>query len=164
MEEDDAEDPVDPSTIVDISGNISPQLLQSLDSANWKDRKTSLDYIDGLLRPGMKVAGNLEVLCAALKPRLSDSNKLLSALALSICAKLAKALGPEVDRCGRVMVTPALKSFSDAKPQVRKLVGGIKCEGAGWNVDVIRGEGVVGRGMRFIGVQKRCIALGFQIG
>jgi hypothetical protein len=57
-------------------------------------------------------------LMPALKGRFNDSNKNLIALALSLLAKLAKAMGRAIVREARPVMGPALRCLCDSKPFV----------------------------------------------
>jgi cytoskeleton-associated protein 5 len=57
-------------------------------------------------------------LMPALKGRFNDSNKNLIALALSLLAKLAKAMGRAIVREARPVLGPALRCLCDSKPFV----------------------------------------------
>jgi cytoskeleton-associated protein 5 len=57
-------------------------------------------------------------LMPALKGRFNDSNKNLIATALSLLAKLAKAMGRAIVREARPIMGPALRCLCDSKPFV----------------------------------------------
>lgn len=57
-------------------------------------------------------------LFSALKGRMADSNKNLTAQALILLGKVAKAMGKPIDRTARPLLGPALKNLSDNKANV----------------------------------------------
>ncbi|KAK9818850.1 hypothetical protein WJX81_005118, partial [Elliptochloris bilobata] len=81
---------------VDIAALVTPRILSSLSSANWKERNAALE-----------------------EARLSDSNANLVARALCLAGELAAATGAAWDRVGRPLLTPALLGLADKKKQVR---------------------------------------------
>ncbi|GAX77872.1 hypothetical protein CEUSTIGMA_g5314.t1 [Chlamydomonas eustigma] len=107
----------------DISSSITSTLTSNMGSANWKDRKAAMDEVESLLKSaGNRIQSKLGDLVSALKPRLADSNKNLTAQALQLLAKLAGAMGKPIDKAARSLLEPALKNISDQKAQVRAAV------------------------------------------
>jgi cytoskeleton-associated protein 5 len=49
---------------------------------------------------------------------MADSNKNLTAQALQLLARLARAMGKPIDRAAHSLLEPALKNISDQKAQV----------------------------------------------
>ncbi|GFH15735.1 protein MOR1, partial [Haematococcus lacustris] len=100
----------------DISAAITPSLLESLGSSNWKDRKQAMDNVEAAITSaGGRIQPQVGDLIAGLKPRMTDSNKNLGVQALGLLASLAKAMGKPIDRAARALLAPALKNLSDNK-------------------------------------------------
>ncbi|KAJ9516943.1 hypothetical protein QJQ45_027414, partial [Haematococcus lacustris] len=107
----------------DISAAITPSLLESLGSSNWKDRKQAMDNVEAAITSaGGRIQPQVGDLIAGLKPRMTDSNKNLGVQALGLLASLAKAMGKPIDRAARALLAPALKNLSDNKANVRAAV------------------------------------------
>ena len=103
----------------DISSQITPTLIGKFDSINWKERKEALDDVEQILRnAGNRIMPSTGDLFSALKGRMSDSNRNLTAQALRVVTKLASAMGQPIDKQGRVVVEPALNCITDNKHQV----------------------------------------------
>ncbi|KAF6262791.1 armadillo-type protein [Scenedesmus sp. NREL 46B-D3] len=107
----------------DISGQISSELVGKLTSANWKERKEALDEVEAILAAaGGRIQPCVGDLMPALKGRFNDSNKNLIAVALSLLAKLARAMGRAIVREARPVLGPALRCLCDSKSFVRAAV------------------------------------------
>ena len=99
--------------------HITPGLLAKLGSASWKERKEGLDAVEQLLAgAGNRIEPSVGDLFIALKGRMADSNRNLTAQSLRLIAKIATAMGKVIDRQGRILVQPALGCLSDNKTQV----------------------------------------------
>ncbi|KAJ0016894.1 hypothetical protein Pint_11462 [Pistacia integerrima] len=93
----------------DISGKITPTLLKSLESPDWKVwllniYKTSLIW----------------ELFGALKGRLYDSNKNLVMATLTTIGAVASAMGPAVEKSSKGILSDILKCLSDNKKHMRE--------------------------------------------
>ncbi|XP_033117139.1 cytoskeleton-associated protein 5-like isoform X3 [Anneissia japonica] len=131
---DDVEDDVDeeesevggsPSSIqdlvprVDISDQITSSLIEELGDSKWKVRGQGLDRVQTILNSNKFITPNLGELPTALKPRLSDTNKILATNTANICTQLAQAIGPAIKVHVRTLVPGLLMLNCDSKPTVR---------------------------------------------
>ncbi|KAG8185075.1 hypothetical protein JTE90_029692 [Oedothorax gibbosus] len=104
---------------VDISSQITSQLLSELSDKDWHLRSDALQKISNIINEAKFVTPNLGELPIALKPRLIDTNKRLALQALSICQMLGTSLGPQCSKQIRNFVPGILTSLGDNKPNVR---------------------------------------------
>ncbi|KAK8936155.1 Protein MOR1 [Platanthera zijinensis] len=106
----------------DISAKITPNLLKSLSSTDWKVRLESIDTINKILEDAHKriqPAGAAE-LFAALKGRLCDSNKNLVMATLTTIGGIASAMGPAVEKSSKGFLSDVLKCLGDNKKHMRE--------------------------------------------
>ncbi|GAA94578.1 uncharacterized protein L969DRAFT_20384 [Mixia osmundae IAM 14324] len=94
---------------------IPASALAQLDDANWKVRKEQLEIVQQLLNDNPRLQPSLGGLPAGLKLRLSDSNRVVQLLALSLLAKLAIAVGKPFERHCKIFAPPVLAATADAK-------------------------------------------------
>ncbi|KAI9105402.1 hypothetical protein DFS34DRAFT_7380 [Phlyctochytrium arcticum] len=106
---------------VDLNEQMSPQLVDDLGDAQWKVRKAALDELSKLIESTNKrVQPNLSSeLMAALKGRLTDSNKNLAMNAVEITGQLAVAVGKPFERYVRTVIGPMTTLLGDQKAHVR---------------------------------------------
>ncbi|KAK9814323.1 hypothetical protein WJX72_004049 [[Myrmecia] bisecta] len=115
-----AVDPDDLLPRTDISAQITPRLVALLGDANWKSRNAGLEEVEQILQAaGGRIQPSLGDLMPALKGRMNDSNRNITARTLLLLGELAKAMGPAFDRFGRPVLASALTGLSDSKSQVR---------------------------------------------
>ncbi|XVF86085.1 hypothetical protein PTKIN_Ptkin18bG0013100 [Pterospermum kingtungense] len=106
----------------DISGKITPSLLKSLESPDWKVRLESIEAVNKILEEANKriqPTGTGE-LFGALRERLYDSNKNLVMATLSTIAGVASALGPAVEKASKGILLDILKCLGDNKKHMRE--------------------------------------------
>ncbi|XP_073101212.1 protein MOR1-like [Elaeis guineensis] len=106
----------------DVSAKITPNLLKSLSSPDWKVRLESIDLVNKILEEAHKriqPAGTGE-LFAALRGRLCDSNKNLVMATLSTIGGLASAMGPPVEKSSKGILADVLKCLGDNKKHMRE--------------------------------------------
>ncbi|KAK8488641.1 hypothetical protein V6N12_055631 [Hibiscus sabdariffa] len=106
----------------DISGKITPTLLKSLESPDWKVRLESIEAVNKILEEANKriqPTGTGE-LFGALRGRLYDSNKNLVMATLTTIGNVASAMGPVVEKASKGILSDILKCLSDNKKHMRE--------------------------------------------
>ncbi|KAG6794093.1 hypothetical protein POTOM_003328 [Populus tomentosa] len=106
----------------DISGKITPTLIKSLESPDWKVRLESIEAVDKILEEANKriqPTGTGE-LFGALRGRLYDSNKNLIMTALTTIGGVASAMGPAVEKSSKGVLSDILKCLGDNKKHMRE--------------------------------------------
>nr|GMD91866.1 protein MOR1 isoform X1 [Ipomoea batatas] len=106
----------------DISGKITPALLKSLESSDWKIRLESIESVNKILEEANKriqPTGTGE-LFGALRGRLYDSNKNLIMATLSTIGAVASAMGPAVEKSSKGILSDILKCLGDNKKHMRE--------------------------------------------
>ncbi|XVF74962.1 hypothetical protein PTKIN_Ptkin13bG0151300 [Pterospermum kingtungense] len=106
----------------DISGKITPTLLKSLESPDWKVRLESIEAVNKILEEANKriqPSGTGE-LFGALRGRLYDSNKNLVMATLATIGSVASALGPAVEKASKGILLDILKCLGDNKKHMRE--------------------------------------------
>ncbi|KAJ7975023.1 protein MOR1 [Quillaja saponaria] len=101
----------------DISGKITPTLLKSLESPDWKVRMESVEAVNKILeeaRRRIQATGTVELL-GALRGQLCDSNKKIVMATLTTIGNVASAMGPAIENSGKV-----LKCLGDNKKHMRE--------------------------------------------
>lgn len=104
---------------VDISGQITQQLLSDLSDKDWHLRSDALQKISGIISDAKVITSNLGDLPTALKPRLADTNKKLAIQALGICQMLGTSLGGHCSKQMRNFAPGILTCLGDNKANVR---------------------------------------------
>ncbi|RHN39552.1 putative VHS domain-containing protein [Medicago truncatula] len=108
----------------DISGKITPTLLKSFESPDWKVRMESIDAVNKILEEANKriqVTGTGE-LFGSLRGRLYDSNKNVVLATLTTIGNLASAMGQAVEKSSKSIVSDILKCLGDNKKHMRECV------------------------------------------
>ncbi|CAN1166552.1 Protein MOR1 [Linum perenne] len=106
----------------DISGKVTPTLLKSFESADWKIRLESIEAVNKILEEANKriqPTGTGD-LFGALRGRLYDSNKNLIMAALTTLGGVASAMGPAVEKASKGILSDILKCLSDNKKHMRE--------------------------------------------
>ncbi|XP_046898136.1 cytoskeleton-associated protein 5-like isoform X2 [Hypomesus transpacificus] len=103
----------------DISAQISAAMLSKMADKNWKVRKEGLDEVAAVISEAKLILPSLGDLPAALRARLSDSNKILVQQTLSIMQQMASAIGPALKQHIKTLGTPAITVLGDSKVGVR---------------------------------------------
>ncbi|KAG5040456.1 hypothetical protein JHK85_012932 [Glycine max] len=108
----------------DISGKISPTLLKSLESPNWKVRMESVDAVNKILEEANKriQAIGIGELFGALRERLLDSNKNIVMASLTAIGNVASAMGQVVEKGSKGVLSNILKCLGDNKKHMRECV------------------------------------------
>ncbi|XP_054706442.1 cytoskeleton-associated protein 5-like [Uloborus diversus] len=104
---------------VDISGQLTSQLLSELSDKNWQLRNEALQKLFNIINDAKFITPNLGDLPNALKPRLADTNKNLAARALGICQMLGTSLGANCTKQLRNFAPGILICLGDSKANVR---------------------------------------------
>ncbi|KAJ6724153.1 CYTOSKELETON-ASSOCIATED PROTEIN 5 [Salix viminalis] len=108
----------------DISGKVTPTLIKSLESPDWKVRLESIEAVNRILEEANKriqPTGTGE-LFGALRGRLYDSNKNLIMTALTTIGGVASAMGPAVEKPSKGVLSDILKCLGDNKKHMRECV------------------------------------------
>lgn len=105
---------------VSISDQLTDAVLAKIMDKNWKIRKEGLEEVQGFITAAKFITPDINELPASLKARLSDNNKVLVTMAISICKQLAESGGNGMSRHKSVMLPALIGTFSDAKPHLRK--------------------------------------------
>ncbi|KAM7271007.1 hypothetical protein ACFE04_030221 [Oxalis oulophora] len=106
----------------DISAKITPTLIKSLESPDWKIRLESIEAVNKILEEANKriqPTGTGE-LFGALRGRLCDSNKNLVMATLTTIGSVATAMGPAVEKASKGILLDMLKCLSDNKKHMRE--------------------------------------------
>ncbi|XP_014628108.1 protein MOR1 isoform X2 [Glycine max] len=108
----------------DISGKITPTLLKSLESPDWKVRMESVDAVNKILEEANKriQATGTGELFGALRGRLVDSNKNIVMASLTTIGNVASAMGQAVEKASKGILSDVLKCLGDNKKHMRECV------------------------------------------
>ncbi|KAK3018876.1 hypothetical protein RJ639_004441 [Escallonia herrerae] len=116
----------------DIGGKITPVLLKSLESSDWKIRLESIESVNKILEEANKriqsTGTGRDLFCliwimelfGALRGRLYDSNKNIVMATLSTIGGVAYAMGPAVEKSSKGILSDVLKCLSDNKKHMRE--------------------------------------------
>jgi len=118
LEEDDADvDLVQEDILprVDIGPQLNDSFIQELSDKNWKVRNEALQKLSNIIAEARFITGNLGELPPVLAQRLSDSNKQISATALTVCLNLGTAMGPACKQHIRAFCPGFLQCLGDQK-------------------------------------------------
>ncbi|XP_027367381.1 protein MOR1 [Abrus precatorius] len=106
----------------DISGKITPTLLKSLESPDWKVRMESVDAVNKILEEANKriQATGTGELFGALRGRLFDSNKNIVMATMTTIGNVASAMGQAVEKSSKGILSDILKCLGDNKKHMRE--------------------------------------------
>ena len=104
---------------LNISSSITSQLLNELESKEWRDKKKSLEIIEKIIPKRLAPTGLAELM-RALKVTLADSNKIIAKLALDVLSKIADALDEECSGYWRPIVNAIINLFKDKTSALRQ--------------------------------------------
>ncbi|XP_038695975.1 protein MOR1-like [Tripterygium wilfordii] len=106
----------------DISGKITPLLLKSLESPDWKVRLESIEAVNKIIEEANKRIQPIGTgeLFGALRGRLYDSNKNLIMVALTTIGVMASAMGTAVEKSSKGILSDILKCLGDNKKHMRE--------------------------------------------
>ncbi|XP_039052270.1 protein MOR1-like isoform X2 [Hibiscus syriacus] len=106
----------------DVSGKVTPTLLKSLESPDWKVRLESIEAVNKILEEANKRIQPIGTgeLFGALRGRLYDSNKNLVMATLTTIGNVASAMGPAVEKASKGILSDILKCLSDNKKHMRE--------------------------------------------
>ncbi|KAL0039701.1 hypothetical protein WJX77_005628 [Trebouxia sp. C0004] len=125
-EDDEPAAPFDPDALlprIDISSQITSKLVANMGSANWKERNAALDEVEEIIKAaGGRIQPSVGDLMSALKGRMADTNRNLTAKTLLLLGELAKAMGSAFDSVGRPLLSVSVANLSDTKSQVRTAI------------------------------------------
>ncbi|XP_027924008.1 protein MOR1-like [Vigna unguiculata] len=106
----------------DISGKITPTLLKSLGSPDWKVRVVSVHAVDKILEEAnnrIQATGTVE-LFGALRGRLFDSNKNIVTATLVTVGNVASAMGQAAEKASKGILSDILKCLGDKNKHTRE--------------------------------------------
>ncbi|WCJ24432.1 ARM repeat superfamily protein [Euphorbia peplus] len=106
----------------DISAKVTPTLLKSMESPDWKVRLESIEAVSKILEEANKriqPTGTGE-LFGALRGRLNDSNKNLVMATLTTIGSVASAMGPSIEKSSKGILSDILKCLGDNKKHMRE--------------------------------------------
>ncbi|TQD81851.1 hypothetical protein C1H46_032604 [Malus baccata] len=109
----------------DISGKVTPTLLKSLESPDWKVRLESIEAVDKILEEANKriqPTGTAE-LFGALRGRLYDSNKNLVAATLTVVGHVASAMGAPVEKFSKDKSSDVRKAAETCVSEILRVSG-----------------------------------------
>jgi len=124
--EDEAPDPLQFMSDVDVVKKFPEGLYTNLSSSKWKDRKTALDDLAVVLTPLQKIQdapAEFGELSKALAGRMTDANIMCVIAACQCLEGLAKGLGTPFARYREVVVTPMLERLKERKQNVQDAIG-----------------------------------------
>ncbi|KAI8588296.1 armadillo-type protein [Geranomyces variabilis] len=106
---------------IDITVEVTSEVISMLGDAQWKERKKGLDEVARVIEASNnRIQPNLgNELMPALKARLSDSNKNLGMNAVELIGTLAVAVGKPFERYAKAIVGPVTGLLVDQKAHVR---------------------------------------------
>lgn len=107
---------------VEIDGLLKGStILADAKSDAWKTKKEALESLQGILDQGSnkRLKPAMGEIGQVLKARVTDSNKVVQALALDIIARIATGMGKQFDRHARLFVLPVSTVLADQKASVR---------------------------------------------
>uniref|UniRef100_UPI00358F8D0F LOW QUALITY PROTEIN: cytoskeleton-associated protein 5-like n=1 Tax=Myxine glutinosa TaxID=7769 RepID=UPI00358F8D0F len=108
-----------PPTPIHNSSKITSELVTKLSDKNWKIRKEGLDEVLVILNEAKFITPAIGELAAALRMRLSDSNKMLVQQVLGILQQLATAMGPGIRQHIKSLGFSMVSSLGDSKNTIR---------------------------------------------
>ncbi|WJX14083.1 Protein MICROTUBULE ORGANIZATION 1, variant 2 [Trifolium repens] len=108
----------------DISGKVTPTLLKSFESPDWKVRMESVDAVNKILEEANKRIQSTGTgdLFGALRGRLNDSNKNIVMATLTTIGNVASAMGQAVEKSSKGILSDILKCLGDNKKHMRECV------------------------------------------
>ncbi|MCI4383816.1 hypothetical protein PGIGA_G00031060 [Pangasianodon gigas] len=118
-ENDGGADVVDLLPRTDISDKITSDMVSKIGNKNWKMRKEGLEEVTAVISEAKFIKPNIGELPAALKARLTDSNKILVQQTLSILQQMATAMGPALKQHVKGLGFPIITVLTDSKNAVR---------------------------------------------
>lgn len=104
---------------IDISNQITENLLNELSDKNWKVRNEGLQKVSSILNDAKYIKGSIGDLPQGLALRLVDSNSKIAQSTLGICQTLAVALGTSAKQHLRVLLPGFIQCLGDSKVWIR---------------------------------------------
>lgn len=103
----------------DLDKLVPHSVVVGIGDANWKQRKESLEQVQGILEANKRLKPNMGELGPALKARMVDSNKMVQGLALDVVARIAAGMNKPFEKHARLFIGPICPILADAKANVR---------------------------------------------
>ena len=103
----------------DLDKLVPHSIVAGIGNANWKERKESLEQVQGILEANKRLKPNMGELGTALKQRMADSNKMVQGLALDVIARIANGMNKPFEKHARLFIGPICPILADAKANVR---------------------------------------------
>lgn len=88
---------------IDISSQITENLINELGDKNWKVRIEALTKVNTIIAEAKLIKSNIGDLPQSLAQRLVDSNSKIAQTALNICEAIVNAMGPPAKPLIRVL-------------------------------------------------------------
>nr|XP_024218942.1 protein mini spindles [Halyomorpha halys] len=107
---------------VDISNQITDQLVAELGDKNWKVRAEAVAKLQGFVNSAQSITSNLGEAAPVIAARISDSNTKISASAIALVESLAPAMGPSCKQYVRIFLPALMKAIGDPKTWIRSAV------------------------------------------
>ncbi|XP_014276098.1 protein mini spindles [Halyomorpha halys] len=107
---------------VDISNQITDQLVAELEDKNWQVRAKAVEKLQGFVNSSQSITCNLGEIAHIIAARISDSNTRISAGAIALVESLAPAIGPSFKQYIRIFLPPLMKAIGDPKIWIRSAV------------------------------------------
>ncbi|KRF99998.1 uncharacterized protein Dwil_GK13258, isoform D [Drosophila willistoni] len=104
---------------IDISPQITENLLKEMSDKDWKVRNEGLTKLQIIIADAKLIKPSIGELAPALAQRLVDSNAKIAQTALSICEQLATAMGSSCRGLVRILFPGFLHALGDNKSFVR---------------------------------------------
>jgi len=108
---------------IDIASKVTSKLISDIGDKNWKVRQEALNSLEVILRDARySIEPNVNMdLVAALKNRISDTNRNLAAFALGVLEKLFLSLGSSGSNVAKaILPTVCTVGIADSKKNVRE--------------------------------------------
>ncbi|KAF1744648.1 hypothetical protein MXB_633, partial [Myxobolus squamalis] len=100
---------------VDISNELTTELLEQLNEKNWKIRNCALDKISQIIKSAKYISPNIGELPSYLCLRLNDANKNLILITLNICKDIVESMGNGIHQHRNVLLPAIFGSLTSSK-------------------------------------------------
>uniref|UniRef100_A0A8D8W5H1 Cytoskeleton-associated protein 5 n=1 Tax=Cacopsylla melanoneura TaxID=428564 RepID=A0A8D8W5H1_9HEMI len=104
---------------VDISGQITEQILTELSDKNWKVKGEALTKLQAMIGEARFITPNLGELPSVLAARLTDSNSKIAQQAVALVEQIGGAMGNGCKKYVRVFFPGLLQGMGDSKTWIR---------------------------------------------
>jgi hypothetical protein len=106
---------------VDISKKITPKHIKDINDGKWPEKKEAVEYIEKVMADANNkiLPTGLNEVFGMIKARLSDGNKNVVRLVVSLLSKLIDSIGPPFKSFTKPLGTPLLNNLSDKQQLLR---------------------------------------------